>query len=71
MRVVDDNVDKVAAMKENYEKWGLTALLLEETAPINCEQLSQEGLNVIGLPKTIDNDIFGTDFTFGFIPLLT
>ena len=28
--------------------------------------LSEEGLNVIGLPKTIDNDIYGTDFTFGF-----
>ena len=28
--------------------------------------LADEGLNVIGLPKTIDNDIFGTDVTFGF-----
>ncbi|MGN0746644.1 MAG: 6-phosphofructokinase, partial [Aristaeellaceae bacterium] len=28
--------------------------------------LSEEGLNVIGLPKTIDNDLYGTDFTFGF-----
>ena len=28
--------------------------------------LSDEGLNVIGLPKTIDNDIWGTDVTFGF-----
>ena len=27
---------------------------------------SKEGLNVIGLPKTIDNDLYGTDFTFGF-----
>jgi 6-phosphofructokinase 1 len=28
--------------------------------------LSQKGLNVIGLPKTIDNDLWGTDMTFGF-----
>ena len=28
--------------------------------------LAEEGLNVIGLPKTIDNDIWGTDVTFGF-----
>ena len=28
--------------------------------------LSQEGLNVIGLPKTIDNDLWGTEMTFGF-----
>ena len=28
--------------------------------------LAREGLNVIGVPKTIDNDVWGTDFTFGF-----
>ncbi|MDR3122722.1 MAG: ATP-dependent 6-phosphofructokinase, partial [Treponema sp.] len=28
--------------------------------------LAQEGLNVVGLPKTIDNDLVGTDRTFGF-----
>ena len=28
--------------------------------------LSNEGLNVIGIPKTIDNDVWGTDITFGF-----
>jgi 6-phosphofructokinase 1 len=29
-------------------------------------KLSQLGLNVIGIPKTIDNDVWGTDITFGF-----
>ena len=28
--------------------------------------LADEGMNIIGLPKTIDNDIWGTDVTFGF-----
>ena len=28
--------------------------------------LSQEGLNIVGIPKTIDNDVWGTDITFGF-----
>ncbi len=28
--------------------------------------LSAEGLNVVGIPKTIDNDVWGTDITFGF-----
>ncbi len=28
--------------------------------------LSQSGLNVVGIPKTIDNDVWGTDVTFGF-----
>ena len=69
MRVIeDDKVDKVAAMKKNYEKWGLDALVIlggngtHKTANL----LAQEGLNVVGLPKTIDNDLYGTDITFGF-----
>ena len=55
-------------MKQNYKKMGLDCLLTlggngtHKTANL----LANEGLNVIGLPKTIDNDIFGTDVTFGF-----
>lgn len=69
MKVIgDDNVDKVAAMKANYKAMKLDCLVIlggngtHKTANL----LSQEGLNVIGLPKTIDNDLYGTDFTFGF-----
>lgn len=69
MRVVEeDGVDKVAAMKKTYRDLKLDCLVTlggngtHKTANL----LSQEGLNVIGLPKTIDNDIYGTDFTFGF-----
>ena len=69
MRVVgEDNVDKVAAMKKTYKDAKLDCLLClggngtHKTANL----LSQEGLNIIGLPKTIDNDIYGTDVTFGF-----
>lgn len=69
MQVVgEDNVDKVKNMKQNYKKMGLDCLLTlggngtHKTANL----LANEGLNVIGLPKTIDNDIFGTDVTFGF-----
>ncbi len=69
MRVIgDDKVDKVAAMKQNYRKMKLDCLVTlggngtHKTANL----LSQEGLNVIGLPKTIDNDLWGTDMTFGF-----
>lgn len=64
----EDNVDKVKAMKENYKKQRLDCLLTlggngtHKTANL----LSEEGLNVIGLPKTIDNDIWGTSVTFGF-----
>ena len=69
MRVVEeDNVDKVYAMKMNYKAMRLDCLVaLGGTGThTTATLLSDEGLNVIGLPKTIDNDIFGTDFTFGF-----
>lgn len=69
MRVVsEDGVDKVKAMKANYKKMKLDCLVTlggngtHKTANL----LAEEGLNVIGLPKTIDNDIWGTDVTFGF-----
>lgn len=73
MRVVgEDGVDKVAAMKKNYKEMGLDCLVIlggngtHKTANL----LSQEGLNVVTLPKTIDNDLWGTDITFGFYSAL-
>lgn len=58
----------VEAIKKNYKKWGLDALVVLGGNGTNTtgSLLAQEGLNVIGLPKTIDNDIVGTDITFGF-----
>ena len=69
MRVIDENsVDKVKNMKDNYKKMKLDCLVVlggngtHKTANL----LSEEGLNVVSLPKTIDNDLWGTDMTFGF-----
>ena len=69
MQVVEeDNIDKVSEMKKTYKEQKLDCLLTlggngtHKTANL----LSEMGLNVIGLPKTIDNDIWGTDVTFGF-----
>lgn len=69
MQVIgEDNIDKVANMKQTYKNQKLDCLLTlggngtHKTANL----LSEAGLNVIGLPKTIDNDIWGTDITFGF-----
>lgn len=69
MRDPDENgLDKVEAMKQNYHKLRLDCLVIlggngtQKTANL----LREEGLNVIHLPKTIDNDIWGTDMTFGF-----
>jgi len=69
MREPDANgLDKVEAMKQNYYKLKLDCLVIlggngtHKTANL----LKQEGLNVVTLPKTIDNDLWGTDMTFGF-----
>ena len=69
IREPDENgLDKIEAMKQNYHKLKLDCLVIlggngtHKTANL----LREEGLNVITLPKTIDNDLWGTDMTFGF-----
>lgn len=66
--IEDDNVDKVKEMKQTYKELKLDCLftLGGNGTHKTANMLSEEGLNVIGLPKTIDNDIYGTDVTFGF-----
>jgi 6-phosphofructokinase 1 len=60
--------DKVQAIKDNYKKLNLDCLVVLGGNGTNTTGylLAREGLNVLGLPKTIDNDIVGTDRTFGF-----
>ena len=64
----ENGLDKVASMVHTYRKLKLDALcVLGGNGSLKtANRLSQEGLNVIGLPKTIDNDTWGTDMTFGF-----
>lgn len=64
----EDKVDKVKNMKKTYKDQELDCLLTlgGNGTHKTSKLLSDEGLNVIGLPKTIDNDIYGTDVTFGF-----
>ena len=69
MQVPDENnVHKLARMKETCKKMKFDCLVIlggngtHKTANL----LSQEGINVVTLPKTIDNDLWGTDATFGF-----
>lgn len=67
-KIEDDGVDKVKNMVETYEKLNLDCVVCLGGSGThkNANLLREEGLNVIGLPKTIDNDIWGTDMTFGF-----
>ncbi|MGN1183457.1 MAG: 6-phosphofructokinase [Faecalibacillus sp.] len=68
MRVIENGFDKVEAMKKTYKKLKLDclAVLGGNGSLKSANMLYEEGLHVIGLPKTIDNDTWGTDYTFGF-----
>ncbi|MBR1855117.1 MAG: 6-phosphofructokinase [Lachnospiraceae bacterium] len=64
----ENGLDKVDAMMQNYYKLKLDCLVIlggngtHKTANL----LREKGLNIVTLPKTIDNDLWGTDMTFGF-----
>ena len=64
----ENGLDKVDAMLQNYYKLKLDCLVIlggngtHKTANL----LREKGLNIVTLPKTIDNDLWGTDMTFGF-----
>ena len=58
----------VEKCKKNFKDLGLDALAAiggEDTLGV-ANRLHKEGLNVVGVPKTIDNDLSATDYTFGF-----
>jgi len=60
--------DKPHVIVENYKKMELDCLVCigGNGTMKTAHKLSQEGINIVGIPKTIDNDVWGTDFTFGF-----
>ena len=68
MKVGGKTQDMTEVIVENYQANHLDALVCLGGGGTqkNALQLKQKGLNVITLPKTIDNDVFGTDVTFGF-----
>ncbi|MEO6510038.1 MAG: ATP-dependent 6-phosphofructokinase, partial [Nocardioides sp.] len=58
----------VERIKDNLAAEGVDALVAiggEDTLGV-ATKLADLGVNVVGVPKTIDNDLSGTDFTFGF-----
>ena len=62
-----DGVD-LASIRHSMEQYGIDAFMLiggNGTQAVG-QMLSSGGIPVIGLPKTIDNDLSGTDYTFGF-----
>jgi 6-phosphofructokinase 1 len=62
---IDGGVERI---KNNLAADGVDALIAiggEDTLGV-ATKLAELGVNVVGVPKTIDNDLSGTDFTFGF-----
>ena len=62
----DGGVERVLA---NFESAGLTALVAiggEDTLGVAAQLHAEQDLPVVGVPKTIDNDLSATDYTFGF-----
>ncbi len=63
-----DGVSRRQAMIDTYYRLNLDCLVVlgGNGTHKSANMLSEAGLNVITLPKTIDNDLWGTDYTFGF-----
>src|SRR3954447_2081131 len=62
---IDNGVQRI---KDNLQTLGIDALIAiggEDTLGV-AKKLHDEGVKVIGVPKTIDNDLGSTDYTFGF-----
>ena len=68
MMAAEEGGTRLTKMCANYKKMGLDCLFTLGGAGTHktAALLSMEGCNVVGVPKTIDNDIYGTDVTFGF-----
>ena len=64
----DANNDRSAIVLDNIKRLGLEAIIAiggEDTLGVACK-LSQDGVNVVGIPKTIDKDLPETEYTLGF-----
>lgn len=63
-----DGADGGALIRDGMKEMGLDALIAiggDDTLGV-AYRLTEEGIKVVGVPKTIDNDLDGTDQTFGF-----
>jgi ATP-dependent phosphofructokinase / diphosphate-dependent phosphofructokinase len=63
---VDGGPERIVANLREAEVDGLIAIGGEDTLGAASRLHSEHGLDVIGVPKTIDNDLSATDYTFGF-----
>jgi len=62
---VEGGVDRIVGTMKSLSVDGLIAIGGEDTLGV-ATKLAESGLTVVGVPKTIDNDLNATDYTFGF-----
>lgn len=62
----DGGPERIVADMEAAEVSGLIAIGGEDTLGVAARLHAEHGVRVIGVPKTIDNDLQATDYTFGF-----
>ena len=61
--------DMLLKIREHWKKYGLASLIvIGGNGTLSCamRMWRDEGYPIVGIPKTIDNDVPGTDYTFGF-----
>jgi phosphofructokinase-like protein len=63
---LDGGVEKVLATIQSEQLDALVAIGGEDTLGVAARLNAEHGVHVVGVPKTIDNDLSGTDYTFGF-----
>src|SRR4051795_8307351 len=61
----DGGLERVRESLARHRLDGLIPIGGEDTLGV-AKRLSDDGIDVVGVPKTIDNDLAGTDYTFGF-----
>jgi ATP-dependent phosphofructokinase / diphosphate-dependent phosphofructokinase len=60
-----DGIDRCRATIEKHKVDALIAIGGDDTLSV-AQKLHEKGVKMVGVPKTIDNDLAGTDYTFGF-----
>ena len=68
---LDGGVEKVLATVERENLAAVVAIGGEDTLGVAARLHAEHGFPVVGVPKTIDNDLSGTDYTFGFDTAVT
>ena len=63
---IQDGVQKISHTLESFKIDALIAIGGEDTLGVANRLHGEHGVNVVGVPKTIDNDLSGTEVTFGF-----